>query len=46
VTRHLWLNRAVKARASDLYLIAVDPLWDPLRDDSRFQQLLRRMNLE
>ena len=41
----LWLDRAVKARASDLYLIGVDPMWDPLRDDTRFRQVLRRLNL-
>ena len=42
----IWLDRAVKTRASDLYLIGVDPMWDGLRDDARFRQVLRRLNLE
>jgi hypothetical protein len=41
----IWLDRAVKTRASDLYLIGVDPMWDGLRDDARFRQVLRRLNL-
>jgi len=39
-----WLERAYEAR--DLSLLKVDPYWDPLRDDPRFQDLLLRMNLE
>ncbi len=33
---HDWILTALKG----------DPDWDPLRDDPRFQDLLRRMNLE
>ena len=39
----LWLDRAVNARASDLFLIRVDPMWDSLRNDRRFGQVLQRM---
>jgi len=40
-----WLERAYEQRGSYLILyLKVDPVWDPLRDDPRFQALLRRMN--
>ncbi len=39
-----WLEKAYEER--DLVGIKVDPHLDPLRDDPRFQDLLRRMNLE
>ena len=39
-----WLEKAYEAR--DLALLKVDPYFDPLRDDPRFTDLLRRMNLE
>ena len=42
----VWLDRAVKARASDLFVIRVDPMWDPIRGDERFDQVLRRMGLK
>jgi len=41
-----WLERAYQERASWLYLIKVDPSWDPMRDDPRFSALLKRMDLE
>ena len=39
-----WLEKAYEARG--LSLLKADPYWDPLRDDPRFNDLLRRMNLE
>ena len=44
-----WLEKAIRERglASPLLtFIKVDPIWDPLRSDPRFQDLLLRMNLE
>ena len=40
-----WLEKAFEERA-DLRGLKVSPDFDPLRDDPRFQDLLRRMNLE
>jgi TolB-like protein/DNA-binding winged helix-turn-helix (wHTH) protein len=39
-----WLDKAYRERSSVLFSIKVDPTWDPLRSDPRFQDLLRRMN--
>ena len=39
-----WLERAYRERGSYMQKIGVDPAMDPLRDDPRFQSLLRRMN--
>ncbi|NIM18695.1 MAG: protein kinase [Candidatus Latescibacteria bacterium] len=39
-----WLERAYEKHAGRLYLLKVSPSYDPLRDDPRFQDLLRRMN--
>jgi serine/threonine-protein kinase len=39
----LWLERAYEDRDQTLLYIGL-PVWDPLRSDSRFQDLLRRMN--
>ncbi|HSB28165.1 MAG TPA: tetratricopeptide repeat protein [Pyrinomonadaceae bacterium] len=41
-----WLEKAFQAR--DVLLSAfvnTEPFWDPLRNDSRFVQLIKRMNL-
>ena len=40
-----FLNEAYQARASHLVGIQSDPLFDPLRSDPRFQELLRKMGL-
>jgi TolB-like protein/DNA-binding winged helix-turn-helix (wHTH) protein/tetratricopeptide (TPR) repeat protein len=39
-----WLNRAYEERATQMYTLNVDPWFDSLRPDPRFQDLLRRMN--
>ena len=40
-----WLEKAYADRDSDLGYLRVEPIYDPLRSDPRFQDLLRRMNL-
>ncbi|HKP69546.1 MAG TPA: winged helix-turn-helix domain-containing protein [Pyrinomonadaceae bacterium] len=39
------LEKAVAARSFVTPFVAVDPIWDPVRDDPRFQDVVRRMNL-
>ena len=39
------LNEAVKERAGELAFLRVSPSWDTLRDDARFQDLLRKVGL-
>jgi len=41
-----WATRAADEREFALTYAKVDPFFDPLRDDPRFQDLLRRMNLQ
>jgi TolB-like protein/Flp pilus assembly protein TadD len=43
-----WLGKAYLDRSigSSFATIKVDPIYDPLRSDPRFQDLLRRMNLQ
>ena len=36
---------AYEERISGLRQLPYEPFWDPLRDDPRFEQLLRKMNL-
>jgi TolB-like protein/DNA-binding winged helix-turn-helix (wHTH) protein/Tfp pilus assembly protein PilF len=39
-----WLEKAYVEHAAGLTTLKVHPAWDPLRDDARFQDLVRRMN--
>lgn len=39
------LEQAYKLRDHRLSQLRVNPIWDPVRDDPRFAELLRRMNL-
>ena len=40
-----WLEKAFEVRDPNLPYISVQPIYDPLRSNPRFQDLLRRMNL-
>jgi serine/threonine-protein kinase len=40
-----WLETAYEIHGANVPYISFQPLWDPLRSDPRFQDLLRRMNL-
>jgi TolB-like protein/Tfp pilus assembly protein PilF/predicted Ser/Thr protein kinase len=39
-----WLEIAFQERMQNLVYLNVQPKWDPLRDDPRFQDLIRRMH--
>jgi hypothetical protein len=39
------LEKALTARVFTIPFIAIDPLWEPVRAEPEFQQILRRMNL-
>ena len=43
-TRLSELVKAVEERDSALAYAKIEPMYDPLRSDPRFQDLLRRMN--
>src|SRR6266576_1742929 len=40
-----WLERAYEDRRGWLTYLGVDPIFDPVKDDPRFAEFLRRMNL-
>lgn len=40
-----WLEKAYTQHSNAMTTLKVDPLYDPLRDDPRFQNLLRRVGL-
>jgi serine/threonine-protein kinase len=40
-----WLEKAYQERIQDMIYLRVSPMWDPLRSDTRFQDLVRRMSL-
>lgn len=40
-----WLGRALDARCMGMQWLRVEPIWDPLRRDTRFTALLKRMDL-
>jgi len=39
------LEKAYEDRSLSLAYLKVSPIWDPLRSDPRFQDLLRRIGL-
>lgn len=41
----VWLERAYAQLSNSMMTLKVDPLYDPLRSDSRFPDLLGRMGL-
>jgi hypothetical protein len=40
-----WLERAYEDHSDELIYLKVEPMFDPLRADARFKDLLRRMGL-
>ncbi len=40
-----WLRRACVERSMGVHWLKSEPIWDPLRSDSRFPDLLRQLHL-
>jgi len=40
-----WLERAYQERSRLLVYLTIDPIWDRIRDDPRFADLVRRVGL-
>src|SRR5262249_34894204 len=40
-----YLEQACEERSPDLAVLQLQPVWDPLRDDPRFDALLRRIDV-
>ena len=45
-TAIMWLDRAVKSRSIGVLFLAVDPMFDTLRTDQRFQRIVRDVGLK
>jgi hypothetical protein len=41
-----WLNKAYEKRSTELVGLKTDPLWDDLRPDPRFRELLKKIGLD
>jgi tetratricopeptide (TPR) repeat protein len=40
-----WLNRAYDTHSYGIHFVKIDPIWDPLRHEPRFGQLMQKMRL-
>jgi DNA-binding transcriptional regulator/RsmH inhibitor MraZ len=41
-----WLEKAYQEKGTVIFSMKVDPMWDPVRNDPRFVDLLQRARLE
>jgi len=42
----IWLEKALERRSFSVWFLRVDPFFDALHDDQRFQELIRRIGLQ
>ena len=42
----IWLEKAYAQHSDELVTLKVNPAYDPLRGEPRFQELLRRLRLQ